>query len=137
MDSSTRLDTVKWWRGKQEQDARKAFSEAQRKEEAAREAERKLREALAQEKRATGHAALWELSDLSRSAGEKRLKAAAEVTVKAAAVTATRQAVHLKAHQALKAVEKVVEGIIEEARVEEGRKERRDTDEFAVMRFAR
>ncbi|MBL8957745.1 MAG: hypothetical protein JNK82_43620 [Myxococcaceae bacterium] len=135
--SSTRLDTVKWWRGRQELDARKAHSDAQAEEQQARAREQQLREALAKETRAQGNSALWELSDLSRAAEEKKLKAAAEVTAKAAKRTGEKHALHVVAHQKLKAVEKVVESLIEEARQESARKEMRDLDELAVLRFAR
>ncbi len=137
MDSSSRLDTVKWWRGRQELDARKAYSDAHAEERAAREKEQQLRDALAKEVRVHGHAALWELSDLSRAAGETKLKAAAEVTAKAAQRTGEKQAAHLTAHHKLKAVEKVVDSLLTEAREASERKERRDTDELAVLRFAR
>lgn len=135
--SSSRLDTVKWWRGRQELDARKAYSDAHEKERAAREQEQKLRDALAKEARGQGHAAMWELSDLSRSAGERKLKAAAEVTAKAAKVAGEKQAAHLSAHQRLKAVEKVVDSLLDEARTEAHRREQKETDEFTMMRFAR
>ena len=135
--SSTRLDTVKWWRGRQELDARKAHTDAQAEERAAREKEQKLREALAKETRSQGNSALWELSDLSRAAEEKKLKAAAELTVKAEKRAGEKQALHVAAHQKLKAVEKVVEKLIDEARQESQRKELRDLDELAVLRFAR
>lgn len=138
MDStSSRLDVVKWWRGRQELDARRAYGDARSKEQAAREAEQKLREELAKESRAQGNAAMWELSDLSRAAEQRKLKAAAELTAKAAKVATEKQAAHLGAHQKLKAVEKVVEGLLEEAHAEERRKERKATDEFTMLQFAR
>jgi len=134
---STRLDTVKWWRGRQELEARKAYSDAHAEERAAREREQQLRDALARESRTNGNSALWALSDLSRAAGETKLKAAAELTARAARRAGEKQAAHLTAHQKLKAVEKVVETLITEARDEANRKERRDTDELAVLRFSR
>lgn len=138
MDSSpTRLDTVKWWRGRQELEARKAYSDAHAEELAAREKEQQLRAALARESRTHGNSALWELSDLSRAAGETKLKAAAEVTAKAAQRAGEKQAAHLSAHQKLKAVEKVVETLLTDAREEAQRKELRDSDELAISRFAR
>lgn len=137
MDSSSRLDVVKWLREQQEQKARKAVADARALEEKARVEEQRLRDAMNVEARAPGHAAMWELSDLSRSAGEKKLKVASEITKKAATVTTARQQVHLSAARGLKAVDNLLLTLMEEAKAEEQKKERKAADEWAVLAFSR
>jgi hypothetical protein len=137
MDSSSRLGTVQWWRSRLEVNARRAYGDAKAKETAAREEEQRLRDALANESRFAGDAAMWELSDSSRAVGEKKVQAAAVVTAKAAALSADKRQAHVSAHQKLKAIEKVVQSLLDEAHADANRKERREQDEFAVLRFTR
>jgi hypothetical protein len=135
--SSSRLEVVRWWRSQLELKARKASVDAQAQEERARQEQRRIESALEGDPRAKAQAGLWELADLSQAAAERKLREAKEVTRKAAEVADQRRASHIAAAKGLKSIENVVQGLLADARAEAERKERRDTDELAAIRFAR
>ena len=130
---ATRLDVVVWYRGKQEEKARRSFSDARSLEEKARAQEELARLKLLQDHRGVSQASEWEMAELARSTNVRKLKEAVVETKKAVAVTVQRKELHVKAARGLKAVENAAAKLMEEANAEAKRKEAREFDELAML----
>jgi flagellar export protein FliJ len=137
MAPRTRLDRLVWIRERREESALAHLAGAEARLVSARAELGRRSAAAGADARSSGSAALWDLDDVARRRALSAVKVAeGQVAAAASARDAARQ-IWSSAHQGTEVATRICERKRAELRADVARRDRRDADEAAVLRFAR
>jgi flagellar export protein FliJ len=137
MAPRTRLDRLVWIRERREESALVQLAGAEQRLVSAR-AELGRKTAVAgHDARSSGDAALWDLDDAARRRALQAVKVAEKQVAAAANACDAARATWTSAHQGTEVATRICERKRAELRADLERRDRRDADEVAVLRFAR
>ena len=133
----TRLDAVLRLSERKEEEALEVLAKARRATELAQAAaDRALRE-MRKDSRGSASAAVWALDEAANQSARRQVKVAQEKVAQCQTVAQKAQAQHLSAHQKTRTLQRVADHRRGELQQELDRKERRNTDELAMIGFNR
>lgn len=137
MAPRTRLDRLVWIRERREESALTHLAGAEQRLVSAR-AELGRRAAVAgADARSSGNAALWDLDDVARRRALQAVKVAEGQVAAAASVRDAARQTWSSAHQGTEVATRICERKRSEIRADAARRDRREADEVAVLRFCR
>jgi flagellar export protein FliJ len=135
MAPTTRLDKVVWLRERAEDDALAALAQARQRHDGARERLSVAVEVSRRDARAPGPVELWHVDELARRRAIQAVRAAENEVVTAARGEHAAREGYTSARQEREVVRRVRERRVAEIVGEADRRERRDADELATLRF--
>jgi flagellar export protein FliJ len=135
MKPRTRLDRVVELRERAEDDALSRFARARAIAQEARERHARAAEAARADARRAGLVELWQLEELTHRRALQVARAAENEMLKAAQGEAAAREGYAAARQEKEIVQRAQERKRAEILLEMGRRERRDADEMATLRF--
>ena len=131
----TRIDKVVWLRERAARAALKALARARAEADRAGEQASEAARAASADDRAAGPVELWQLDDAAHGRALQALRAATAQVDQAKAREASALGGYATAHGRVEAVRRVQERRRSEVAGELRRRERRDVDEIATLRF--